>query len=856
MVAQDVNWVAGGVKFTTFAFIHGTIIVAVQFGQEFAIEVLGAASFGIDPLAYFEIDLEATADADKFILVARVSPNSYLIHPDIFHLQGDFALGIWYHPDADFVLSIGGFHPAFQWPRRYTDAFHSLARVEVDAVVYGFVHLSVQCFFACTSQALMAGASVSLSASFAGIGVGLDVYVDVLMTWEPFYILADLGVIVWFEFFGRHEIGVELSVWTPPFGGHAHISLAVVSFDVDFGSEKSPADHPTLDQFVTAHLGAPAASYKDLGASLPRFNTKDQAGLLRLDVTGGRSRVETPPAGPSPQDKQQEGLSAGDAIGVCPEFTFNVHSRLPIDNAPDTVTQTVTGTLSIPLCTRLPTTLHPSLKLTATRQSDKKQVALQNDPSDPAHPRLQLLQHSYPKAQFGELPVSARAQAGNPDARGQIASIDTESSTKVLTSGLAVDWSAAVPSDQLVKLAAGAAKDESDPGTQVYPLPLDLVPGRSVTAHIPSARVRLGPVPLVAWQTRQSIGPVKIKFKSASAAATVPQLGSFVREPVITRLRGMGLAQVPAGVAVIAPPPSPPRSADLFAVSLKVLPAHAPAPVGRAVAVEPPPASAVPNQPNAATLAPGSAVHLQIDANTASSSQVATSGNQVVRVIVLNERDVPLADRYVPAAQAVGLPDQARRIIAIGEGANAPVAATALESIGIERDTALLVLGDGAYAAHGCVVTCNAPLRSAPGLLATVPGRLILEGSSSLSILFPALPAGWSLAVVTSARVAQPDTVTDQVRWLAVDAALGPLQTVVAPGRLALLMPVTATGPWTLHAEVGPQWQFLGIAVSDLSVSDLIQDYQSAGDWDLVDDRFEQSDPGLSAGLTLEAAAS
>ena len=187
---------------------------------------------------YFEIDLETVWNKDGLTLNAEISPNSYLLDPSLFQLRGGFGLGIW--SDGDFVLTVGGFHPAFVEPEKYKTAFPGLSRLELDAKL-GVFDLSVQCFFACTNQAIMAGASVSISGDLGIVSAGLDVYVNVLMTWSPFYLIADLGVTVWFEFCGRHELGVELSIWTPDFGGHAHVSILFVSFDFDFGARRITA---------------------------------------------------------------------------------------------------------------------------------------------------------------------------------------------------------------------------------------------------------------------------------------------------------------------------------------------------------------------------------------------------------------------------------------------------------------------------------------------------------------------------------------------------------------------------------------------------------------------------------------
>ena len=135
-------WIAGGIQFTSFGLIQGKVIVAVQFGNKFSFNLLGLAAFGISPVAYFELGIEITADEEKFLLKAGLSKNSYIIHPDIFSLQGDFGLGIWYASPhkGDFILSIGGYHPYFAVPVALSGALARRRQVHdlrVRAVVGG-----------------------------------------------------------------------------------------------------------------------------------------------------------------------------------------------------------------------------------------------------------------------------------------------------------------------------------------------------------------------------------------------------------------------------------------------------------------------------------------------------------------------------------------------------------------------------------------------------------------------------------------------------------------------------------------------------------------------------------------------
>ena len=226
---------------------------------------------------------------------------------------------------------------------------------------------------------------------------------------------------------------------------------------------------------------------------------------------------------------------------------------------------------------------------------------------------------------------------------------------------------------------------------------------------------------------------------------------------------------------------------------------------------------------------------------------------------MLNAYEAPVADVYTPGAHAVTLPGVARSVVCIGEGSVAAVSngatPTALETIGIEQDTALLVIGRRTFAAHGCVVTAEGLNRKQPALLDTVPGSFVLRRSPALSVLFPAVGAGWTLSIVIAPRSPQPGALADQIRWAAVDATLGPLRAVISTRRVALLMALTATGPWTLKVEVGPDWGLIGISLTDLDVAGLAAQFDSDARWDLVDDRFEPPAAGISAGLNLEVTS-
>lgn len=73
--------------------------------------------------AYVELGIEAVLAPDEgyFGLTAILSRNSFVLSPDC-HLTGGFAVATWFgaNPHAgDFVLTLGGYHPAFPVPGHF-----------------------------------------------------------------------------------------------------------------------------------------------------------------------------------------------------------------------------------------------------------------------------------------------------------------------------------------------------------------------------------------------------------------------------------------------------------------------------------------------------------------------------------------------------------------------------------------------------------------------------------------------------------------------------------------------------------------------------------------------------------------
>lgn len=834
-------WVAGGIQFISFGLINGKVVVAVSFGNNFSIQILGSASFGISSIAYFEIDIAVTADAQKFLLIASVSPSSYLLDPKIFSLEGDFALGVWHGgPHAgDFLLSIGGYHPYFTKP----DYYPTLNRVGVKAHIdLGItINIVVECFFACTPQALMAGASASISASIGPISAGLDVYVDVLIQWDPFFIRADLGVTVWFVFFGRHEIGVELDIHTPPFGGVATIHLFIVSFSFSFGSDLSKPPGPTITQFAAKQLQTSAVESTAGVANVAAFNTGTNTGLLKLAITWGRAGTLQ-----DASSTTQEGTDSKQPILVNAEFVVQIATRLPFSFESQTKSTgqiALLGLTSLALCNK--NSKHSTLKLTGSG------IDLAIDG---------MVQDNFPQAEFGD----AIAAVQGDGARQSVANLDTAHPSIALTNIASFAYYATqVPATP--PAYQGRPEQESE-GKERFPLPLTPTP-----PILRPVRVMASNFQFSAIAAGVSLAPYLAPISSRQAAALA--ISQAVKAPLqVTQLAATWLREsalgpkhtsvtAPANVATAAVPLSPPRRAEMAGIGLRVLPIRAPAPKA-ALAIKrlmpalrlnrvtlTPAGGAAGSHTSTSTVTAGQAVHTQISGSLVRSGTLTSGGNQFLRVILLGAGEEPLSDTMLAAGnQTLAMPLGLRSVFLAGEGSD-PRPPTAQ---GIEGHCALLALGRRVFAGPGCLLESHVALEVACKSLDTVPASQILPSAMNATFHFGAPVAGSTLVLKVSPATANPGAAAANVRWRSVDAVLGTVSTIAGPHGVALVMPVTASTAWTLDVDLGVEWRLAGAVVTPSAAAAVTAQLTNQANWNLVDDRF-YANPALAASsITLE----
>jgi hypothetical protein len=251
-------WVAAGVKFSTFGLINSFALISLSFGTQLQIGLLGLSRITVppetpgtqnrNPIACAELALKVTFAPASGVLAAeaRLTDNSYLFSTKC-RLTGGFAFYCWFGPqhEGDFVITLGGYHPRFVPPPHYP----AVPRLGIRWAVSSKLSVLGEAYFALTPSCVMAGGKLQVLFQWGDLRAWFCAYADFLIGWKPFYYDIEIGVRIGvsyrFSFLGIRkaltlEIGAVLSLWGPPFGGKARVSLWIISFTISFGQRKTP----------------------------------------------------------------------------------------------------------------------------------------------------------------------------------------------------------------------------------------------------------------------------------------------------------------------------------------------------------------------------------------------------------------------------------------------------------------------------------------------------------------------------------------------------------------------------------------------------------------------------------------
>ncbi|WP_404932107.1 hypothetical protein HF313_16680 [Massilia atriviolacea] len=249
-------WLAAGLRFTTYKMVETNAVAVAVIGPELSFSLMGVctASLGQDngaALACIEVEFQASLKplSGYLGLGGGLTPRSWLLVRECV-LSGSMAACWWLDPARpDFVVSVGGYHPAFQrpaaWPVlgrlgfnwRYGD------KVVIKGGVYG----------ALTPACVMAGGALDIAFASGGLKAWFQAHADFLMRYQPLSFTAEVGLCAGVSYdidflFIKKTIRLELSASMrldgPPLRGQVVLNLYLFDVHVAFGAPAAPPALP------------------------------------------------------------------------------------------------------------------------------------------------------------------------------------------------------------------------------------------------------------------------------------------------------------------------------------------------------------------------------------------------------------------------------------------------------------------------------------------------------------------------------------------------------------------------------------------------------------------------------------
>ena len=162
-----------------------------------------------------------------------------------FTLQGDMAVRLSWGAEKNFILSIGGFHPAFSPPAGLTN----MQRLGI-VILPDNPRLALTTYFAVTSNTVQFGAKIELRASAAGFSIVGELGFDVLFQFSPFKFIARIYAMVEIKAGSMTLLSIKLDLqlegptpWIASGTGSFSILFfeISVSFRVQWGEERHDA---------------------------------------------------------------------------------------------------------------------------------------------------------------------------------------------------------------------------------------------------------------------------------------------------------------------------------------------------------------------------------------------------------------------------------------------------------------------------------------------------------------------------------------------------------------------------------------------------------------------------------------
>ncbi len=194
------------------------------------------------PVLKLQVNFAGGVDFDKGLIWFDASLfDSTLL---IFTLTGDMALRIGWGAQSIFVISIGGFHPAF---KEIPPDLTGMKRMSIALCSGDNPRLMAQMYFALTSNTLQSGSRVELYAAAAGFNIYGFLGYDLLVQFIPFHFVANLYAGLALregdDVIAGIDVSCELSGPTP-WHARGDARFKILFFSISIGFDETWGDDP------------------------------------------------------------------------------------------------------------------------------------------------------------------------------------------------------------------------------------------------------------------------------------------------------------------------------------------------------------------------------------------------------------------------------------------------------------------------------------------------------------------------------------------------------------------------------------------------------------------------------------
>ena len=200
-------------------------------------------------------------------------------------LTGQMGVLFAYGDDANFVVSVGGFHPQFNPPPL---PFPSPQRIALDLINESYARIHADGYFAVTTNTVQFGTHSDYFFGFSACSVSGSSGFDALIQFSPFHFTAEISSQFSVKVFGLgvYGVGIDVTLDGPaPWHVHGTASLSFFFFSIDIGIDFTWGDNPntTLPPIaVMPILSAEAQKATNWKTALPS-NVKLLVTLRQLD---------------------------------------------------------------------------------------------------------------------------------------------------------------------------------------------------------------------------------------------------------------------------------------------------------------------------------------------------------------------------------------------------------------------------------------------------------------------------------------------------------------------------------------------------------------------------------------------